>query len=190
MKAEKILVINGATREGGNTDALVQKFIEGNRATGFSVTYALLRELHISDCIGCCTCLRESVCNFQDDMTHLRDAIVKSDVFVLASPMYFSEVTGLMKNFLDRLYFFYQPVNKHLVAGKKALVLTTLGEKEIGHETAVLEEFYKRFLRALDLTLLNMVYFPDLMEKNAMNHKPEYLEKIFNIGQNLQNITR
>jgi hypothetical protein len=68
------------------------------------------------------------------------------------------------------------------------LVLTTLGEKEVGHETAVLDEFYRRFLRALDLTLLDMVYFPDLMEKDAINQKPEYLERIFNIGESLTNI--
>jgi multimeric flavodoxin WrbA len=150
----------------------------------------MLRELHISGCIGCCKCLKESICNFQDDMTFLRDAIVKSRVLIFASPLYFCEVTGLMKNFLDRLYFFYQPVNKHLVAGKKVFVLTTLGEKKAGYETTVLEEFYRRFLRALDLTLVDMEYFPDLMEIDAINKKPEYVEKIFNIGQNLQDITR
>lgn len=185
MKAENILVINGATRESGNTDVIVQKFIEGAQTTGYTIEYATLRELNISDCIGCCKCLRESVCNFQDDMTQLRDTILKSHIVVFASPLYFCEVTGLMKNFLDRLYFFYHPVNKHFVAGKKVLVLTSLGEEEIGNETAVLEEFYRRFLRALDLKLLDMVYFPDLGEKDAISQKPEYLERIFNIGQTL-----
>ena len=181
---EKILVINGATREGGNTDVIVKKFVGGVQTAGLNVQSATLRELDISDCIGCCKCLKESNCNFDDDMTHLRDAIVKSDILVFASPLYFCEVTGLMKNFLDRLYFFYHPVNKHLVSGKKVLIITTLGEKEVGHETVVLEEFYKQFLHALDLTLLDMVYFPDLMEKEAIQQKPEYLEKIFNIGKN------
>lgn len=182
---EEILAINGATRECGNTDAIVKKFVGGVQAAGLDVQSATLRELNISDCIGCCKCLKESNCNFRDDMTHLRDAIVKSEILVFASPLYFCEVTGLMKNFLDRLYFFYHDVNKHLVSGKRALIITTLGEKETDYETVVLEEFYKRFLRTLDLTLLDMVYFADLMEKDAINQKPEYLERIFNIGKNL-----
>ncbi len=179
-------VINGTTREGGNTDVIIGKFIEGAQTTGLNVQCATLRKLDISDCIGCCKCLIEGTCNFSDDMTHLRDTIVKSDILIFASPLYFCEVTGIMNTFFDRLYFFYHEKNKHLVSGKKVLIITTLGEKEIGFETKVIKEFYTRFLRALDLILVNMLFFPDLTDKEAFVHNSGYLEQAYNAGRNLE----
>ena len=127
----KVMVINGATREQGNTDAVTGTFVQGASDAGHDVQSVMLREHTISDCIGCCTCKREQRCNFDDDMTALRDRIVVSHILVLSSPLYFCEVTGLMKVFLDRLYFFYHPENKHMTTGKKALVMTPMGEKEV-----------------------------------------------------------
>jgi len=181
----RVLVINGATREGGNTDTIVNLFIEGAKAAGLTTDCVTLRDLKIADCIGCCTCLRESTCHFDDDMKGLRKKIIDSAVLVLASPLYFSEVTGLMKTFIDRLYFFYHEVNKKMIAGKKAFIITTLGEKEIGSETEVVEESYKRLLRALDLKLMDMRYFPDLMEKESIQQKPTYLEEAYNMGKRI-----
>ena len=178
-----ILVINGATREGGNTDTIINLFAEGALAAGLHTDRIQLRNLTIADCIGCCTCLRESRCHFDDDMTGLRKEIIASSILVLASPLYFCEVTGVMKTFIDRLYFFYHDVNKNMVAGRKVLIMTTLGEKESGFETEIIEESYKRLLKALDMKLVGMHYFPDLMEKESIGQKPAYLEKAYNIGK-------
>lgn len=178
-----ILVINGATREGGNTDTIINLFAEGAHAAGLHTDYISLRNLTIADCIGCCTCLRESKCHFEDDMTGLRQKIIDSSVLVFASPLYFCEVTGLMKTFIDRLYFFYHDVNKKMIAGKRVIIITTLGEKETGFETEIIEESYKRLLKALDMKLVDMHFFPDLMEKESIGQKPAYLEQAYNIGK-------
>ena len=181
----KVLVVNGAPREQGNTDALTGMFEQGAREAGHDVYTAVLRELKISDCIGCCTCKREGRCNFDDDMTALRDAVVGSQVLVLSSPLYFCEVTGLMKQFLDRLYFFYHPENKHVTTGKKALVMTPMGEKEVGFETQIIEEFYHRFLKAIGMSLLDMVFFTDLMEKDSFTKHHDELVRAFTLGNRL-----
>ena len=180
-----ILMINGATREDGNTDAIIDNFIDGLKSGGFTFHNVCLRNLRISDCIGCCKCLKELKCNFSDDMTKIRKLIVKSDVLVFASPLYFCGVTGLMKTFLDRLYFFYHPANKHFVSGKKALVLTPIGEKDIGYETAIIEEFYKRFFHALEIQLIDMLFFTDLMEKGDIHQRIDYLERAYYAGRSL-----
>ncbi|MFC1911582.1 flavodoxin family protein [Chloroflexota bacterium] len=182
---ERILVINGATREDGNTDVIVKKLAEGILTAGLKVRCVTLRELNISDCIGCCQCLRESTCHFQDDMTGLRDAVVAADVLVFASPIYWCEVTALMKTFIDRLYFYHHKANSSLVAGKKALLLTTLGEKDAAYESEVLIEFYKRCLRSLGITILDMLFFPELMEKEDIEQRPDYLEIALNTGKKI-----
>jgi len=187
---ERILVINGATREDGNTDVIVKKLAEGIQTAGLNVKCATLRTLKISDCIGCCQCLRESTCHFQDDMTKLRDDVVDADVLVFASPIYWCEVTALMKTFIDRLYFYHHKVNSPLVAGKKALILTTLGEKDAAYESEVLIEFYKRCLCSLGITILDKLFFPELMEKRDIQQRPDYLEIALNTGKNITALLR
>ena len=81
---KRVIVFNGSLREHGNTDALVASFIEGINAAGLSVRSVVLRELALHDCVGCCQCQRDGACNFEDDMTHMRDMIIKSDILVFA----------------------------------------------------------------------------------------------------------
>jgi multimeric flavodoxin WrbA len=182
---KRVLVFNGSIREHGNTDTLVGAFMEGVNAGGLGVRTAMLRELTLYDCIGCCQCQREGTCHLEDDMTHLRDMILKSDVLVFASPNYWCEVTGLMKTFIDRLYFFHHKENRHLIAGKKAVIITTLGEKDADYECQVLVDFYKRCMHSLGIDIINWLFFADLMEKEAIKKKPAYMEQAFEAGRAL-----
>jgi multimeric flavodoxin WrbA len=182
---KRVLVLNGSTRESGNTDALIASFLDGVNKGGLNVQTAVLRELTIDNCVGCCQCRREGTCHFMDDMTHLRGMIMKSDVLVFASPNYWCEVTGLMKTFIDRLYFFHHKENNHLIAGKKAIIITTLGEKDADYECQVLVEFYRRCMNSLGIEILDWLFFSDLMEKEAIKKKPAYLKKAFEAGRTL-----
>jgi len=181
----RVLIINGSMREKGNTDAIIAAFMEGVNKGGMNVQTVVLRDLSINGCIGCCQCRREQICHFGDDVAHLRDMIMKSDVLVFASPNYWCEVTGLMKTFIDRLYFFHHKENNHLIAGKKAIIITTLGEKDADYECHVLVEFYKRCMHSLGIEIINWLFFADLMEKEAINNKPAYLKQSFEAGRAL-----
>jgi len=182
---KRVLVLNGSTRENGNTDAIIASFIEGVNACGLNVGSVVLRELKINDCIGCCQCQREGTCHFEDDVTEIRDMIRKSDVLVFASPNYWCEITGLMKTFIDRLYFFHHKENSHLIAGKKAIIITTLGEKDADYECRVLVEFYKRCMHSLGIEIIDWLFFNDLMEKEVIKRKPTYLGQAFEAGKKL-----
>ncbi|MEW6110474.1 MAG: flavodoxin family protein [Nitrospirota bacterium] len=135
--AESVLIVNGATRINGNTDIIIRKIIEGAKKAGLNPTLVELRNKNISNCIGCYKCLRESKCNFQDDMTGIRDFINGSKLLILASPLYWCGVTGLMKIFLDRLFFYYHPQNKGLISGKKAIIVTPMNQKKVDDESKI-----------------------------------------------------
>lgn len=183
---QSIAVFNGSPREGGNTDALLEKLGEGARLRTADIRCFRLRDLNIHNCIGCCTCKREARCHFNDDMTEIRHSIQKCGLLIFASPNYWCEVTGLMKTFIDRLYFYHHPENSHLISGKKALILGTLGEKDnVEYESSVLAEFYRRLFKSLNVEVLDMLFFNDLMEKDAVLGKPEYLKRAFSIGERL-----
>lgn len=186
--AESILIVNGATRINGNTDILVGKIIDGAKNAGLNPNLVELKNKNISNCIGCYTCLKESKCFFQDDMTEIRNFINKSELLILASPLYWCGVPGLMKTFLDRLFFYYHLQNKGLIAGKKAIILTPMNQKNVDFESKILVEFYNRLLDCLGVKIINMFFFSDIMVKASVLKKPEYLEQAYTIGMNLKDL--
>jgi len=127
----------------------------------------------------------EAICSLDDDMIRIRKQIENSSILVLASPLYWCGVPGRMKTFIDRLFFYYHPQTKARIAGKGAIVLSPLNQKNVLYETAPLVEFYKRLFRCLDLRCAGMHFFGEIMEKGAALNKPEYLERAFNLGEGL-----
>ena len=136
MKNRNILIINGSTRTNGNTDTLVNKIIEGVQDSQL----VILKDKRISNCIGCMQCLEKSTCSIDDDMTEIRNAIQQSDILIFASPLYWGGVTGLMKTFIDRLFFYYHPSNKSLISRKKAVIVTPMNQKDVNFGWFTVEE--------------------------------------------------
>lgn len=183
---KSILIINGSTRESGNTDSIIDKMIAGAKSVGQKINHVKLRDSRIGNCVGCCTCKKESKCQLQDDMTKIRNLIEQSDLMVFATPLYWSEITGLMKTFIDRLYFYHHIENRHLIAGKKVHTATTLGEAiNIDYETEVIREFYRRLFKSLDVEVLEHLFYYGLMEKDDIQKKSQYLQEAFSFGLEL-----
>lgn len=103
---KKILVLNGSRRAGGNTSALIDEFVRGAEESGNSVTRVELGKLDIKPCLGCCKGGRDKAhpCVQRDGMDEVYPAYVEADVVVLASPLYYWSVSGLIKTAFDRLF--------------------------------------------------------------------------------------
>ena len=180
-----ILIINGAIRSKGNTDILVEKLIEGAASVGISTEQVDLRRKRIGDCIACYQCMKDAICTLDDDMGLILKQIESSPLLLFASPLYWCGVPGKMKTFIDRLFFYYHPQNRARIAGKGAIVLSPLNQKDVPHETGPLVEFYDRLFRCLGLEICGMHFFGGIMEKGAVLQRPEYLERAFRIGEGL-----
>jgi len=182
---ENVLIINGTARVYANTDIVVDKIIQGSKNTGITINHIKLRNKKIANCICCYRCLKESKCSFQDDMTGIREDISKTELMVLASPLYWCGVTGLMKTFIDRLFFYYHSQNRGLISGKRAIIVTPINQTNVDFESEVLVEFYNRLLDCLGVKITDMFFFSDIMDKGSVLDKPEYLEQAYAIGKNL-----
>lgn len=116
-KKLKIIGISGSPK-GRNTNYMLKTVLD---ASGFDYEMILLKDKKIKDCGACGGCYKSHKCIVKDDMQELYEKLPKADVIALASPTYFANVTGLMKNFIDRclpLYF------SEKLKGKKAVLLT------------------------------------------------------------------
>ncbi|GIM28152.1 flavin reductase [Clostridium polyendosporum] len=124
----KILAIMGSPRKEGNT-FLVTKMIE-ERLKQFDhniqFNYLFLRDADIKMCLGCTSCFNkgEAHCPLKDDTLKIAENMIQSDGVIFACPTYVANVSGIMKNFIDRLaYICHRP----LFYNKKALLVSTTG---------------------------------------------------------------
>lgn len=184
----EIIIINGAIRENGNTDTLIARIIDGAEKAGIGTRLINLREKQIGNCDGCWKCMEEPCCAVKDDMTDIYTAIDNSKLIVFASPMYWCGVTGIMKAFLDRLFLYYHPHTKKLIEGKKAVILTTMNQKDDTSEIKIIAATYKIVFRCIGIKIEEMRFFTGLLEKDAALKRQDYLDAAFKIGKNLKNL--
>ena len=101
----KVLAINGSPHTGeGNTAMILNPFLEGMKEAGADVDLFYTRKLKIGPCNGDMSCwfVNPGTCGQKDDMQMLLPKFKEADVIVWASPVYYSGVTGPLKNLMDR----------------------------------------------------------------------------------------
>lgn len=114
---KKVLVISTSPRRGGNTDAMCHALMEGAESAGSRAAYLNLNDYHISPCRGCDYCMsHDGVCVQRDDMEELLKEISEASVLVLATPVYFYNMSAQLKVLLDRTYCRYQGLKTEKVA--------------------------------------------------------------------------
>jgi multimeric flavodoxin WrbA len=102
-----ILVVTGSPRKNGNTEIMADTFVESAKAAGHDVTVKKLSALKVAPCLGCQYCFsHDGVCIQQDDMNHILNDLEQTDMLVLASPIYWFDVSAQTKCFIDRMYAF------------------------------------------------------------------------------------
>ena len=100
--SKRILIISGSPRLHGNSDILCDEFKRGALEAGHEVEKINLGAKKINYCLGCGVCNATGKCVQKDDMAEILQKMIKADVIVLASPVYFYAMNGEMKTFIDR----------------------------------------------------------------------------------------
>ena len=103
---KKIVILNGSPRRKGNTSALVKAFTEGAKSAGHTVTEFFLDSMNIHGCKGCFGghSSKECPCVQRDDMNKIYPVVRECDVIVLASPLYYWNMSGQIRTAIDRLF--------------------------------------------------------------------------------------
>jgi arsenate reductase len=98
-----ILGLMGSPRKKGNTDLLLDAFLEGARSKGAVVSKIDVSSRHIEPCRGCRYCEKKGYCIQQkDDMEEMNYLLRRADVVVLATPIFFYGPSAQMKALIDR----------------------------------------------------------------------------------------
>lgn len=174
----QILVLNGSPRPKGNTKQMIDAFVEGAHAAGHQVDVVDVCQKDIHGCRGCeyCHSRGNGACVQRDDMQEIYDLLKQAELLVLASPIYYHNLSGQLKCVIDRCYAVAYPSKPPKL--KKAAMLLSSGDPNM--YDGALFSFQGDFLDYLGLE--NAGVFTAHGEENG---SPAKLEALRAFGRSL-----
>ncbi len=179
----KTLIINGSPRKNGGTSTLISLLSERlNGEIKIIDTYRCV----ISPCLDCRQCWSHAECSIDDPMQDVYNAINDADNIVIASPIYFAELTGPLLSWASRLQYLWvsehfrkEPVLKSKIRFG-ALILVDGGD---GYKDTALA-MGKRLLRCMGTVFKELVYFSgtDKLEPSSPINDAKTMDEIMKLA--------
>ena len=123
---KKVLIISSSLRNGSNSEQLAVSFADGAKSAENEVEVISLRDKEINFCTGCLACQKTQRCFMHDDADAIREKMLYADVLVFATPIYYYEMSGILKTLLDRA----NPLYSSNYRFRKVYALATAAENE------------------------------------------------------------
>ena len=100
-----IVVITGSSHKNGTSALLSDEFIRGAKEAGHSVYRFDTAHECVHPCIGCDACgCGKKPCVFRDAMNELYPEVLKADMVVFVSPLYYHAMSSQIKMAIDRFH--------------------------------------------------------------------------------------
>ena len=180
---KNIVVLNGSPRRKGNTSALVREFTRGAEEAGHTVTEFFLDGMEIHGCKGCFGghSGRDCPCVQQDDMDQIYPAVKDCHVVVLASPLYYWNLSGQLRTAFDRLFALEEGDGNLLRGRDRAACLLMAAE---GSGFADVLTYYDHLLEHLRWRNLGHVLAGGNGDVGDIDGKPE-LQAAYGLGKSI-----
>jgi len=181
--AKKIVILNGSPRKNGNTSALVKAFTEGAESIGNSVTEFFLSSMDIHGCRGCFggNSSKDCPCVQHDDMDKIYPVVKDCDVIVLATPLYYWNMSGQIRTAIDRLFALEEGGENLLRGHDRASALLMAAE---GHGFEDVLTYYDHLMEHLRWKNLGHVLAGGNCDVGDIEGKPE-LRKAYDLGRSI-----
>lgn len=187
----KVLAVAGSPRRGGNSDTLLQQAIAGAQDAGATAELAVLSQLNVHPCAGCERCFADGRCVVDDDYQALYDKVLEADAIILASPVYFTNVSGWTKAFVDRFqclwalrFVLKRPVP--LPAGgekRRAIFLATAGSASTRFECTL--STVRAMFSTIDATWIGSLCVNNIDQRGSVAQHPDLLAQARDLGARL-----
>lgn len=193
---DKVFVvgINGSPHKNGTTAAMLKKFLTGVRRHGGQTKLIHLIDNEIRPCLGCYSTnprLCKYPCVQKDDMQKIYPLLIKADAIVFGTPVYWFNMSGLMKNFIDRLTCL--AAGGYLLEGKVGAFFAASKEDEGGKVNAAITMASALNHLGLMLPPYGILFYPgkeEIVKKGKIIWDNWVLEDASKIGGNIIQLCR
>ncbi len=127
-KTDKVLVLLGSPRKKGNSAILAERIARGAKSAGAKVETLYMHGMKIAPCKACFACQKPKSkgCSIDDDMQAVFKKLIAADAWVIASPVYWFNVSAQTKLWMDRC-FALPSYARNPFAGKRIAIAMSYG---------------------------------------------------------------
>lgn len=173
---KKVVVVCSSPRRHGNSETLADQFMKGAKEAGHEVEKIVLHDDSVKPCLACEYCrTHDHHCVRRDEAAEIIDRIIRSDVFVFATPVYFYSVSAQLKALIDRFFAIEYEIRES-ERRKKAYLILTSGARDESQTTGATETFrgFLKVLRTVDEG--GIIYGLGAFQKGDAFDHPSFLE--------------
>lgn len=128
IMTQRIVSIMGSPHSKGNLAISLDCLLTAEKNKGTNCLTYELAKMQIRPCLGCRKCIENGGnCVLNDDAKLIMEEIKSADVVILATPIYINQMSGPMKNFLDRMYPLTNEKHQPRFGKHKLIMLYTYG---------------------------------------------------------------
>ncbi len=167
----RTLVFFGSARKNGNTKDLLNIFLEDLEG---EVEIIDAYRTEVGGCIDCRYCWEQWGCSVQDDMQDIYSSIDSADNIVFASPLYFNNVPGPLKNIIDRCQVYWSSRrrgDRDDISNKKAALLVVGGAPSYNKQFKAIEIVLEGVLKDMKAEVIGHVYVPNTDEVSVLDNE-------------------
>ncbi len=182
----KILAFQGSPRLGGNTDILLEAFLTGVKEAGASAEKINLYRLQFKPCLECGECDQTGECVIPDDLKDIYPKIDAADVIVVASPIFFYNVTSYTQALVERAqarWVCKYVLKKAPPYGKeKRGVFLSLGATKGKKLFEGVQRVIRYFFDAVYAKYEGGLFYRGIEKKGAIKEHPTALKEAYALG--------
>ena len=177
---KNVLIISASPRKGGNSDTLCDEFMRGAVESGNTAEKIFIRAKQINYCTGCGVCNSTHKCVQKDDMAEVIEKMLKADVIVMSTPVYFYSMDAQLKTLIDRTVPRYTEMS-----GKDFYYIVTAADTNV----PMLEKTVDA-IRGFSVDCLSgtnekgIIYAGGVWQKGEI-HGTNYMNEAYEMGKNV-----
>lgn len=177
----KIVVINSSPHSETQSTSryLAQKFVAGAKSAGHEIFIFDAANEKTNPCRGCDHCGMDGDCIFNDAIqTKLMPQMLKADLLVLVTPLYYFGMSAQLKIIVDR---FYSRTTR--LSGKKSIMMATAWNSADWVMEA-LQSHYETLVRYMNWQDVGQIWATGCGSR-SMVERSEFGEAAYKIGASL-----
>ena len=177
-------MLTGSAHKNGTSLLLADEFEKGAKDKNNTVKRYDTAFLSIGSCIGCNHCRNNNRdCIQKDDFGLIKNDLLKSDIVVFVTPLYYFDMSAQLKKVIDR----FHSISGDLSKKQRSAILISTQASPLESTAEVLKMHYHAIIDYLNWENLGMIIAKGVPSKKSIE-KTDYPQIAKKLGENIKDV--